>query len=140
MEANISHNPPFLALDLGDRYIGLAFSEAGFLAKELETIDRKNVEDEKIFEQIESVIQNHEIQALVVGLPVNADGSENLQCLKIRQFMENFNVGASGHSPFIKDIIFTPEDFSSFDAKEERTRASQRTLFGEWPVISTPFS
>ena len=50
------NNPPYLALDIGDRYIGLAYSEAGILAKELETIDRKNLTDQAVFEKISQLI------------------------------------------------------------------------------------
>lgn len=103
---------PYLALDIGDRYIGIAFSEAGILVSTDQTIDRKEKSDEQIFSQIAEIIRSKEIKTLVVGLPINADGSENFACQKIRDFilLLDAHIGAS------LPIIFPPEDYSSIDA------------------------
>lgn len=97
---------PLLALDLGDRFIGLAYSEVGILATEIQTIDRRGKLDSQIFSQIEKIIKEREIKTLVVGLPISADGSENPRCQKIRTFINNFE----------NSTFYFPEDFSSIDA------------------------
>jgi len=103
---------PYLALDLGDRFIGLAFSEAGIFVSELQTIDRQGKSDDQIFRQIAEIIQKLEIKTLVVGLPISGNGSENDRCTQIRNFifLLDAHIGAS------LPIIFFPEDYSSIDA------------------------
>ena len=109
------NNPPYLALDIGDRYIGLAYSEAGILAKELETIDRKNLTDQAVFEKISQQIEKHDIQTLVIGLPISADGAENDRCARIRQFSQKLEKYLKTFY-FLLSTFYFPEDFSSFDA------------------------
>jgi len=88
---------PYLALDLGDRFIGLAFSEAGIFVSELQTIDRQGKSDDQIFRQIAEIIQKLEIKTLVVGLPISGNGSENDRCTQIRNFifLLDAHIGAS---------------------------------------------
>lgn len=103
---------PYLALDLGDRYIGTAFSEAGILVSADQTIDRQGKSDNQIFDQLADLIRSKEIQTLIVGLPINADGLENDRCAKIRDFVSSLDAHIGASLP----IIFFPEDFSSIDA------------------------
>lgn len=63
-----------LALDLGERRIGVAVSDAlGMIATPLEVIHRSSkVAD---FRRIADLVREHEAGALIVGHPLNADGS-----------------------------------------------------------------
>lgn len=75
----------YLALDLGDRRIGVAISDtSGMLARPLEVFIRTSrVTD---FAHIGDLIAQHEVGALVVGLPISMDGSEGHQAAWVRNY------------------------------------------------------
>jgi putative Holliday junction resolvase len=63
-----------LGLDLGERRVGVAISDSiGMLAHPLTTLLVTG--DRSLLEQVQGLIQEHEIERLVVGLPFNNDGS-----------------------------------------------------------------
>jgi putative holliday junction resolvase len=74
-----------LALDLGDRRIGVAVSDSvGMLARPVEVFERRSrLED---FKHIRKLIQQHGVEALVVGLPLNLDGTEGQQAAWVRDY------------------------------------------------------
>ena len=77
-----------LGLDLGEKTIGLALSDAMLIvATPMETIRRTKftVDAEKLL----ALIAEHEVGALVLGLPINMDGSEGPRCQSVRQFAAN---------------------------------------------------
>jgi putative Holliday junction resolvase len=75
----------FLALDLGDRRIGVAISDTlGMLARPLEVFKRTSrIAD---FDHIGNLVTQHQVGALVVGLPTNMDGSESKQTNWVRDY------------------------------------------------------
>lgn len=74
-----------LALDLGKRTIGLALSDVGrSVATPYGTIARKGLKAD--IDRLETVIASEGVGALVLGLPVNMDGSEGPRCQATRQF------------------------------------------------------
>ena len=79
---------PLLGLDLGEKTIGLALSDATLLiATPLSTIKRsKFTRDAEI---LAALIEEHEIGGLIIGLPINMDGSEGPKCQSVRQFAAN---------------------------------------------------
>ncbi|MDP6688400.1 MAG: Holliday junction resolvase RuvX [Alphaproteobacteria bacterium] len=77
-----------LGLDLGSKTIGLALSDTTWrIATPLETIRRRkfSVDAERLF----ALIDEHEVGALVLGLPFNMDGSEGPRCQSTRAFAQN---------------------------------------------------
>lgn len=63
-----------MALDLGDRRIGVAVSDAlGLTAQGVGVVERRR--DGREFEEIERLVREREIREIVVGLPRNMDGS-----------------------------------------------------------------
>jgi putative Holliday junction resolvase len=77
----------FLALDVGDRRIGVAVADtASGSVKTLTTISRAHAErDAKTLAQL---AREQDAQELVVGLPLNADGSEGGQARLTRRWAE----------------------------------------------------
>ena len=75
-----------LALDYGDRRIGVAVSdEMGMIAQGLATIQRKNrVAD---LDQIDECVRRYDVDRIVVGYPLRFDGSEGVQCEKVNRFI-----------------------------------------------------
>lgn len=77
-----------LGLDLGSKTIGLAMSdERRQIASPLETITRGKFS--KDAEALKKLIEKHQICALVIGYPLNMDGSEGPRCQSTRQFIRN---------------------------------------------------
>lgn len=77
-----------LGLDLGEKTIGLAISDSGLkIASPLETIRRTKFT--KDAETLKHLCAERQVGALVLGLPINMDGSEGPRCDSVRQFAAN---------------------------------------------------
>jgi len=77
-----------LGLDLGTKTIGLALSDSlRTIASPLETIRRKKLYQD--VERLAALIAERQVVGLVLGLPVNMDGSEGPRCQATRQFARN---------------------------------------------------
>lgn len=86
-----------MGLDVGTKTIGLALSDVERrLASPLETIQR--VKFTKDAEKLAALTAKFEIEALIVGLPLNMDGSEGPRAQATRAFMRNF--GVKGRLPY----------------------------------------
>jgi putative Holliday junction resolvase len=76
-----------VGIDLGERRIGVAISDAsGTLARPLKTIQR-GISDADAVEQLRAMIEEisaeDEVGSVVVGLPKRLDGSPNPQTLRV---------------------------------------------------------
>jgi len=77
-----------LGLDLGEKTIGLALSDAGhIIATPMQTIRRGRFAADA--RTLKGLIGEHDIAALVIGLPVNMDGTEGPRCQSTRAFADN---------------------------------------------------
>jgi len=78
-----------LGLDLGSKTIGLAIGDSGLsIASPLETIRRKTLAVD--FARLAEIIGERDVGGLVIGLPVNMDGSEGKRCVETRKFAAAF--------------------------------------------------
>jgi putative Holliday junction resolvase len=76
----------YLALDVGDRRIGLAVGDDAFgLSRALPTIRRSRRLAADI-ERIASIAHGEEVDALVIGLPLTLRGEEGPQAERVRRF------------------------------------------------------
>ncbi|MGC4122491.1 MAG: Holliday junction resolvase RuvX [Myxococcales bacterium] len=74
-----------LGLDVGDKTVGLALSDAlGITAQGLPTVRRMGFQAD--LEAVAGVCSEHAVEVLVVGLPLNMDGSEGPRAEKSRKF------------------------------------------------------
>ncbi len=77
-----------LGLDVGAKTIGLAISDPGLIvASPVETIRRGKFAADA--ERLKAIIAERGVGGLVVGLPVNMDGSEGPRSQSVRQFARN---------------------------------------------------
>jgi len=77
-----------LGLDVGAKTVGLALSDRGLtVASPLETLRRGKLADDVAM--LRDLCQGRVVGGLVVGLPVNMDGSEGPRCQSVRQFAAN---------------------------------------------------
>jgi putative Holliday junction resolvase len=77
-----------MGLDLGTKTIGLALSDVERrIASPLETIQR--VKFTKDAQRMIDLARQHEVQAFIMGLPLNMDGSEGPRAQATRAFIRN---------------------------------------------------
>ena len=77
-----------LGLDLGSKTIGLALSDPAFMvASPIATIRRTKFG--KAAAELARLIADRGVGGLVLGLPINMDGSEGPRCQSTRQFATN---------------------------------------------------
>ena len=77
-----------LGLDLGEKTIGLALSDAGhIIATPMQTIRRGRFAADA--RTLKGLIGEYDITALVIGLPVNMDVTEGPRCQSTRAFADN---------------------------------------------------
>ena len=75
----------YLALDVGDRRIGLAVGDDTHgLSRPLRTLLRRSVV--KDLAELERIARDEQIDALVIGLPLTLRGEEGHQAERVRRF------------------------------------------------------
>ena len=83
----IALNVRYLALDVGERRIGLAVGDDAFgLARPLRTLARRNVEAD--LASLRELITKEEVGALVIGLPLTLRGEDGPQAQRVRRFAD----------------------------------------------------
>jgi len=99
-----------LAIDPGTVRLGLAVSDAERrIASPLATYTRRDLKQDAQY--LKKVIEDEDIGAIVVGLPVRADGFEGEQAQAARKF------GAWLHELTGVSCVFHDERFTSFEAE-----------------------
>ena len=92
-----------MALDYGDSKIGIAISDPmQIIAKPLKTLD--NTTNQDILLNLNKIILDHEVQKIVVGLPVTLKNKHSIQTEKTILFID-----------FLKNNISIPVD--SYDER-----------------------
>ena len=78
----------FLGLDVGTKTIGTAICDAGWhFAGPLETIRRTKFTQD--LTSLRTILEREHIAGLVVGLPLNMDGSDSPRTQSVRAFARN---------------------------------------------------
>ncbi len=76
-----------LGLDVGERRIGVSLSDPeGILAIPLTVVDVRTREE--ALERIAALAREHEVDRVVVGLPLSMDGSMGLQAQRVTAFAD----------------------------------------------------
>ena len=111
--------PGLLALDVSKRAIGVAGADAGWrLATPLTTIRRTTWAQD--LERLEGIIRERAAGALVLGWPLNMDGSEGPRCQAVRAFAENLDAALG------LPILLRDERLTTFAAEEAAERSGLR--------------
>jgi putative Holliday junction resolvase len=88
LAAGLPKDARLLGFDVGIKTIGLALSDPSLtIATPLETLRRRKFADDAA--TLAALIARHGVGALVVGLPVNMDGSEGPRAQSVRAFARN---------------------------------------------------
>lgn len=95
-----------MGLDIGDRRIGVALSDPGArIAQPYSTIDRIK---ENAIERLQSIVKENDVGVIVVGLPLNMNGSEGIQAERTRAFANELREAISD-----VDLTFRDERLTS---------------------------
>lgn len=100
-----------MGLDYGGKKIGIAFcSSDTHISTPHKTLQRKDNNTD--LSMIDKIAKDHKIHGIVIGLPLNADGTEGASAKKVRKFAEKI--------AFITSLPITFEDerFSTFIAND----------------------
>ena len=90
-----------LALDIGDKTIGVAASDLlGITAQGVETIRRTS--DKNDLQRLALLVKNFETTTFVIGLPKNMNGTEGVRCESVKKFAAK--IGAA--FPQVKQIFW----------------------------------
>jgi putative Holliday junction resolvase len=99
-----------LAFDLGSKYLGVAVGQT--ITQTASALTHMTMRDgSPPWEAIESLLQQWQPQLLVVGLPLNMDGSESDMSRKARRFANRL------HGRFGLPVHCQDERLSSFEAR-----------------------
>jgi len=89
LRAAVPQGARLLGLDLGEKTIGLALSDTLLtVATPMETLKRGKFSADAL--RLEAIITEHNVGGLVVGLPLNMDGSDGPSAQSARAFARNF--------------------------------------------------
>ena len=100
-----------MALDVGDKTIGVAVSDALLLtAQSRPTIRRKNLTSD--VETLRRLAIENEVHEIVVGQPFHMNGKKSPQSQKVAQFVDEL------HKVLDLPVIFWDERLTSFEAEQ----------------------
>ncbi len=103
-----------MALDVGTKRIGLALCDPlHMVVTPLETIHRKKFTPDAA--RILTHIKERNIKGIVVGLPLNMDGTEGATCQSVRDFIKNLQ--RLDTWPESLAVIFQDERLTSVEAE-----------------------
>ena len=108
-----------MALDYGDATVGVAVSDPLFLTAQGIEIIRREKESHlrPTLRRIGELITEYQVEAIVLGLPLNMDGSKGPRALKTEKFRDMLK------KRFSLPVYMTDERLSSFEAEEEMREA-----------------
>jgi len=109
----------WLALDIGDRRIGLATgNDQAWLARPCSILTRRSKRED--FDAIARIAEELGADRLLVGLPYNMDGSEGAQAKKVRKYTSKLQ------SQIALPVTYRDERLSSFEADQIIRQSGKR--------------
>lgn len=111
-----------MALDIGERRIGIAISDSGVLATPHSVLNRKSKKED--FDRLQHLIEELNIERVIVGLPYSLSGHEKIgpQARRVKRYAE-----ALAKTVMIP-LEFFDESYSTVDAKDYLAASGQRKV------------
>ena len=104
-------NMRVMALDVGDKTIGVAISDALLLtAQARPTIRRKTIKSD--MDMLRQLAAENEVHEIIVGQPLHMDGKESRQSQKVAAFAEELR------KTLDLPVVFWDERLTSFAAEQ----------------------
>ncbi|MBN8429352.1 Holliday junction resolvase RuvX [Microbulbifer salipaludis] len=118
-----------LAFDFGTRSIGLAYGQSlTGSARELDPLPAKDGKPN--WDQVQRIVKEWQPQVLLVGLPLNMDGTESEFGARARKF------GQRLHGRLGLPVEYADERLSTRAAKDEARERGHRGNYANQPVDS----
>jgi putative Holliday junction resolvase len=118
-----------LAFDYGVKNIGVAYGQTlSGTATEIPPIKARDGVPN--WDDVAALLKEWQPDVLLVGLPLNMDGTESELCPRARKF------GNRLHGRFGIKVEMVDERLSTFAAKEEAAERGHRGNYGQAPVDS----
>ncbi len=117
----------FMALDYGLSRIGVAVSdELGLMAHPRPFVPAKP--PSRALRQIESLVQEENVSAILVGLPLNMDGSEGLSARRARKFASEVEQGVTRPVHLVDERLTTVAAQGLLHAAGHNTKNSRSQI------------
>lgn len=101
-----------IALDVGDKTIGVALSdELGITGQGLMTIERIGIK--KDTGKVVELIKEYNCDTVVIGLPLNLNGTDSVQTEKVREFRTKLENKMRSSSLADVEIVWQDERFTT---------------------------
>jgi putative Holliday junction resolvase len=85
-----------MAIDYGAKAIGVAISDELVLtARPLTTIRREKLKYTKVVEQVRDLVAENDVATLVIGLPLNMDGTRGAAVERVENFISDLRQNIS---------------------------------------------
>ncbi len=114
----------YLALDVGERRVGLALSQTGTLAAPWEVLVRTS--KARDFGRIADLVRQQGVDVIVVGHPLNDDGSAGPQAQRIERYTGAL-IEALCQAGLAVDVVLWDERMSTLRAQAAMIEGGRRT-------------
>lgn len=112
-----------LALDVGERRIGVAMGESSIrLALPVSVIKRETIDLDS--RRIGDLVREYDAERIIIGLPLLLDGSEGAQAARVREFSGHLSAHLS------VPLEFWDERFSTVEATAAQQQAGHNSRTG----------
>jgi len=112
---------PILALDLGEKLVGVAISDERLITtKRLDPLKRSNWK--KLLQDLRRLLERFDAKTIVVGLPLRLDGTEGDAAKNVRRLA--LNLAKSIAQP----VFLQDERLTSFEAMENLKAEGRNTV------------
>ena len=112
---------PILALDLGEKLVGVAISDERLITtKRLDPLKRSNWK--KLLQVLRHLLERFDAKTIVVGLPLRLDGTEGDAAKNVRRLA--LNLAKSIAQP----VFLQDERLTSFEAMENLKAEGRKTV------------
>lgn len=109
-------NNKILAIDFGEKNVGLAITDAGanLVFGKGEIRGQKSLEG--IFKAVANVVNAEDVVRVVFGIPESKDGLKETQAERMLNIGEKLGLYLKKASPGV-EVVFQDESFSSYEAR-----------------------
>lgn len=105
-----------MGVDYGKARVGIAFSDLSGTIASADHIFKTSGNAETL-QHLARLVAEKDVDTVVFGLPLNADGTESDMSAQVRQFAQALESCLSGKNLAVK-IAFQDERYTSFEAEE----------------------
>ena len=112
LKAVMPRHARLIGLDIGEKTIGMAVCDPGFtVASPIGTIRRTKFTQDA--QELARVMKDRDVRGLIIGLPVNMDGTEGPRCDSVREFARNLLLRPELFGKVEPEIAFWDERLST---------------------------